>query len=78
MKKFLIGLITGAILLVPVTVVAQRYTALPYPNLIYNIDHRTNAIHVFDDADNKCYVVTIDGRPNHWGDENASISCVKR
>jgi hypothetical protein len=72
-------MISGAILFVPATAVAQKYSkvAIPFTNVIYNISSEEDTISVFDDGDNKCYLATA--RISGYSDGNlTSISCVKR
>lgn len=74
MKKFVAGLIVGAVLFIPVGALAYTAQNLPAsPNIIYEIGGEHILISVFDDQNNKCYVAyedrSIDSMP--------SISCVK-
>lgn len=73
MKKVLIGLIVG--LAVSTTSVAVAYNNLPYLNRIYQYNDE-GGIFVFDDADNKCYVIR-ETNSNYGGDQ-VGISCVKQ
>jgi hypothetical protein len=76
MKKFILGLIVGAVLSVPATVLAGRVTELPWTNNIYNVsdvDESSNTtVSTFNDNGNQCYVV------RNWARERTTtISCVK-
>lgn len=83
MKRFLMGILVGVVLLLPASVAAvsrNLFDGLPIANDIYQFNcdskysdgRQCNHAAVFDDQDNKCYV-TYDpaGR-------QSSISCVKR
>lgn len=85
MKKFLAGLLIGAVLFVPLHAKAYlQDKQLPWANDLYQFhdgcpdnDSSTHndtcgRVSVMDDADNKCYVA--------WSvnDTSSSISCVKR
>lgn len=56
MKKFILGLLSGAILFTPVSAYAWAQ-GKAYTNTIYNLSDEVDTVSVFDDADNKCYVV---------------------
>lgn len=76
-SKFLAGLAAGALLFLPAGVVADRVIRTPETNPIYNVVTNYSRsggadISVFDDLDNKCYVVT------RAGADESDISCVKR
>lgn len=79
MKKFVLGIIVGAILFVPVGAVAA-IQGLPDANDIYQFNcswpdggsKSCNHVAVFDDQDNKCYV-SYDRKGYQ-----SSISCVKQ
>ncbi len=76
MKKFLGGVMLGALLVVPVGAFAAQYTQLPWTANIYKISSPEGAIDtvsVFDDAGNKCYVINSGVNPN----AGRTISCVK-
>jgi hypothetical protein len=67
MNKFILGIITGAILFVPVTVLAEN--SLPLMNDIYRSGTWVGGtVGVFDDGDYKCYTFTVE--------TSGSISCV--
>ena len=77
MKKFISGILFGAILFAPVGVLAyQEVTRPPYTNVIYQYAHDDNdsLVSVFDDGDNKCYIAV----PPYVRDSKPSISCVKK
>lgn len=71
MKKFIAGILIGAMLFVPTGVLADRIIETPVSNPIYDVN-KENDISVFDDQDNKCYVYhdTSDV-------ERSGISCIK-
>jgi hypothetical protein len=85
MKKFIAGLIVGAVLFIPTGALAYQVVQLPAANTIYRFnfncndntsktsypDH-CNEVAVFDDQDNKCYV-SYDIRG-----AQSSISCIKK
>lgn len=80
MKRTLLtvaGAVAVAVLAFGATVAAQRYIELPWTNNIYKVSDRENrrpTVSVFDDAENKCYVVT--GYGASMGD-TVAISCVE-
>ncbi len=60
------------------TSTASAYVGGRYANEIYEIPYQGGGspkVYVFDDQDNKCYVVVGDGGSSK---ENPAISCVKR
>jgi hypothetical protein len=80
MKNILIGIIVGAILFIPATAVAWSNKPIPFTNTIYNISDEVDTVSVFDDEDNKCYIVqgrateSVYKTPGY----TYAISCVKR
>jgi hypothetical protein len=73
MKKFIVGLILGGLLAMPIAVFADHEGHLGQTNHIYDVGDGGIGVAVFDDQDNKCYVA-YEHRPN---DSMPSISCVK-
>lgn len=71
MKKFIAGLIIGAVLFVPSGVLADRIIYTPTTNPIYDTNNEAD-ISVFDDQDNKCYVYAA-----KYTVQRSGISCVK-
>jgi hypothetical protein len=84
MKKFILGLITGAVLFLPSGALAwtSMKPARPQPIYQFSCWNPNNGgierlqcleeVAVFDDQDNKCYVAY-----DRWGEGSSSISCVK-
>lgn len=78
MKKFILGIIVGAVLFVPVGVKAWGDVSRPpIPKSIYQFNPSQegtlrNEVAVFDDSNNKCYVSF-----DRFGAQS-SISCVKK
>lgn len=78
MKKFILGVIVGAILFVPAGAFAVKIVeGLPDANDIYQFNcvnyKYCNRVAVFDDQDNKCYVSY-----DYYSGRQSSISCVKK
>ena len=76
MKKFILGILVGAILFVPMGVyAADKVSVIPTANMIYTIpqDYKQATVSVFDDQDVKCYVAS----PPAYRDTKPSISCVR-
>lgn len=74
MKKFILGIIIGATLFVPVGVRAWDREQSVKP-IYYVPDESGSAkavVHVFDDQNNKCYTLTASYNAE------VSISCVKK
>lgn len=71
MKKFILGILVGAVLFVPTTVWASHEGHLASPKPIYRFNGDSNEVVVFDDRDNKCYISY-----DRYGAQS-SISCVK-
>lgn len=78
MKKILIGLIIGLMVAIPASVSADYIVhTTHWTNIIYKSSGQDGDIAVFDDAGNKCYVVTSNMSGYAGGNLN-SISCVKQ
>lgn len=75
MKKLIVGIVVGVLISVPVSVAASQFNETPWAKSIYKFDKQEQTVHVFDDADNKCYIAT--GR---WlsHTQSTAISCVKK
>lgn len=73
MRKFILGIIAGVILAAPGAAIALD--GLPWANAIYYVQQHNNEhqVSVFDDQDNKCYVVTS---PEYRVE--TAISCLKK
>ncbi|WP_407107282.1 hypothetical protein [Rhodococcus aetherivorans] len=72
------GAVVIAVLASTATVAAARYVELPWTNNIYLVSDREATkptVSVFDDADNKCYVVT---KWNTYDGDSVAIDCVER
>lgn len=77
MKKFLFGLIVGAVLFVPVSTFADYVVKdTPWTNVIYRTSGSGGDVSVFDDGQNKCYVVKL-RFSGYSGGDGGAISCVK-
>lgn len=78
MKKFLLGILVGAAIFVPSSVIAARSIEAepPMANAFMNIPYEENSVSVFDDQDNKCYIVR-GGYRNGTEARTVDISCVK-
>lgn len=74
MKKILLGFILGLLVAMPAVAIANDQP--PFTNVIYDVPNSNAQVSVFDDRDNKCYVVQGDKR--HWSNANVAISCLKR
>lgn len=79
MKKLILGIVIGIVVSVPVAAIAKMIE-LPWSNNIYNIsdvEHGVSgSVSVFDDGDNKCYIVRQNFDTSIGATVN--ISCVKR
>lgn len=73
MKQIILGILIGMIIGVPSVALADIVIKTPKTNPIYNINNESH-ISVFDDQDNKCYVVTTSSGANG---RVVAISCVK-
>ena len=73
MKKFLTGILTGAVLFIPITVYANHEGHIPIANTIYEVGDGGISVAVFDDAGNKCYVAY----EYRAADSKPSISCLE-
>lgn len=74
MKGFILGILFGAIIFIPVTALAD----VGWTKHIKNASGNDNAISVFDDADNKCYIVKGKAEKGIGTQRSVAISCVKR
>lgn len=77
MKKFILGLLVGAVLFVPATAVAELAGG-SWTNHFKDAAGDDNAISVFDDADNKCYIVKGKSQTGPGNERSVAMSCVKR
>ena len=76
-KKKLAAAIIGVALLSSSVTIAATYE-LPWTKNIYNVsDPEKSTVSVFDDQDNKCYVLT-GKKDGNLGIPPVAISCVKR
>lgn len=74
MKKFILGLILGAIVFVPITAIAGVVHTPDHANREVYLIGDTTSVDIFDDQNNKCYVAYTNTSSN---DENVAISCVR-
>lgn len=77
MKTLTLGIVIGIVISLPLGVSAGVVKTSDWTNVIYKMSGKQGDISVFDDGDNKCYVVksTING---YAGGLGGDISCVKR
>jgi hypothetical protein len=77
-KKILLGVLIGVVatLSSTATYAISRTVELPWTNVIYNMSKEDEAISVFDDGDNKCYVARFDGQGSYG--VSVAMSCVKQ
>lgn len=73
MKQIILGILIGMIIGVPSVALADRVIKTPTTNPVYNIASDSH-VSVFDDQDNKCYVVSTSSGANG---RVVAISCVK-
>lgn len=78
MRKLIVGILVGLIIGIPATAVAASYQ-LPWAKNIYrvgSVEPGTATVSVFDDANNKCYVLS--DRAPYDKPVPVAISCVAK
>ncbi len=76
MKKVVLVAAIAVLLALPAGAYAAQFITLPWTNNIYNVsetEESNSTVSVFDDGDNKCYVVI-----KYASSGGTAISCVKR